>query len=114
MTNEEITKAIAKAAADKKAHSIVIMDMQGLMSSTDYFVISSANTATQVRAIAENIEDELERLGVTVGHKEGMREAEWALLDYGDVVAHVFKEDAREYYGLERLWGDAKITVYEE
>ena len=109
-----MTEAICKAASDKKARDIVVMDMQGLMSSTDYFVICSANTATQVRAIADNIEEELDKAGVSFLHKEGYREGEWVLLDYGDVVAHVFRQESREYYALERLWGDAKLTPYED
>ncbi len=108
-----MTEAICKAASDKKARDIVVMDMQGLMSSTDYFVICSANTATQVRAIADNIEEAMDAAGIVFNHKEGYREGEWVLLDYGDVVAHIFMQDAREYYALERLWGDAALTPYE-
>ena len=114
MTEQEMCLAICKAASDKKARDIVTMDMRGLMSSTDYFVIGSANTATQVRAIADNIEEEMDKAGVHFMHKEGYREGEWVLLDYGDVVAHVFRQDSREYYALERLWGDAKLTPYED
>lgn len=114
MEIEELCQAICKAASDKKARDIVTMDMRGLMSSTDNFVICSANTATQVRAIADNIEEELEKQEVFCDHKEGYREGEWVLLDYGDVVVHVFRQDSREYYALERLWGDAKLTVYED
>ena len=114
MTEQEISLVVCKAASDKKARDIVTMDMRGLMSSTDYFVICSANTATQVRAIADNIEEELEKEGVSFMHKEGYREGEWVLLDYGDVVAHVFRQEAREYYALERLWGDAALTPYED
>ena len=114
MDIQEVSRAICKAACDKKARDIVTMDMRGLMFSTDYFVICSANTATQVRAIADNIEEELGKAEISCGHKEGYREAEWVLLDYGDVVAHVFRQESREYYALERLWGDAKLTPYEE
>ena len=114
MTIQEISQAICKAASDKKASDIVVMDMQGLSSSTDYFVICSANTATQVRAIADNIEEELAKEGVAFDHTEGYREGEWVLLDFGDVVAHVFMQEAREYYALERLWGDASLTTYED
>ena len=99
---------------EKKARDIVQMDMVGLMSTNDYFIICSANTATQVRAIADNIEEKMEEAGVSFLHKEGYREGEWVLLDYGDTVAHIFQQDAREYYALERLWGDAALTPYEE
>ncbi len=114
MTIEEMSQAICKAASDKKARDIVVMDMREVSPSTDYFVICSANTATQVRAIADNIEDELGEVGVEFNHKEGYREGEWVLLDFGDVVAHVFMQEAREYYALEQLWGDAKLSVYED
>jgi len=105
---------IEAAADEKKARDIVQMNMVGLMSTNDYFIICSANTATQVRAIADNIEEKMEEAGVNFLHKEGYREGEWVLLDYGDTVAHIFQQDAREYYALERLWGDAKLTPYEE
>ena len=114
MTEQEMSLAICKAASDKKASDIVIMDMKELMSSTDTFVICSANTATQVRAIADNIEEEMDKAGVSFMHKEGYREGEWVLLDYGDVVAHIFRQESREYYALERLWGDAPLKVYED
>ena len=105
---------ICMAADEKKARDIVQMDMIGLISTNDYFVICSANTATQVRAIADNIEEKMEEVGISFLHKEGYREGEWILLDYGDTVAHIFQQEAREYYALERLWGDAKLTPYEE
>ena len=105
---------IEAAADEKKARDIVQMNMVGLMSTNDYFIICSANTATQVRAIADNIEEKMEEAGVNFLHKEGYREGEWVLLDYGDTVAHIFQQDAREYYALERLWGDAALTPYEE
>jgi len=114
LTEKEVCEAICKAASDKKARDIVVMDMQGISSSTDYFVVCSANTATQVRAIADNIEEELAEKGAAFGHKEGYREGEWVLMDYGDVIAHIFRQDAREYYAIEQLWGEAKLTTYED
>ena len=114
MNINDITKMICKAASDKKAKDIVTMDMHGLMFSTDFFVICSAATATQVRAIADNIEDELAKADIHFNHKEGYHEGEWVLLDYGDVVAHIFRDENREYYALEQLWNTAKITKFEE
>ena len=114
MEEKDISRIVAAAASEKKARDIVIMDMREVMFSTDYFVIASANTATQVRAIADNIEEKLDELGIPFNHKEGYREGEWILLDYGDVVAHIFKQEAREYYDLERLWGSAPLTPYED
>lgn len=114
MDPKEISLAICKAASDKKAHDIVTMDMAGVMPSADYFVICSAPTATQVRAIADNIEEQLALQGVAYSHREGYREGDWILMDYGDVVAHIFRQEMREYYALEQLWGDAKLTTYED
>lgn len=114
-TPEEISQAIARAASDKKAEDIVILRMAELTTAADYFIVCSANTATQVRAIADNIEDALlEKHEKSYLHKEGYREGEWVLLDYGDCVAHVFMTESRAFYALERLWSDAPITHYED
>ena len=106
--------AIAEAASSKKANDIVLMKMEGLTVATDYFVVCSANTTTQTRAIADAVEEQLEEAGVTFSHKEGYREGEWILMDYGDCVLHVFTRDSREYYALEQLWGDAELTPFED
>lgn len=113
-TSEELAKAIAAAAGTKKAQDIVLMKMSEVTLTTDYFVVCSGNTSTQTRAIADAIEEELLKEGIEFNHKEGYREGEWVLLDYGDVVAHVFTRDSREYYALEQLWGDAELTPYED
>lgn len=113
MSINELIDRICRAADDKKAHDIVTMDMREIMPSTDYFVICSAQTATQVRAIADNIEDQLHDAGVDFSHKEGYNEGEWILLDYGDVVAHVFREVNREYYALEELWSAAELKHFD-
>ncbi len=114
MESKDLAIEICKAASDKKAKNIITMDMRNLMFSTDYFIICNAPTATQVRAIADNIEEELEKTGINLSHKEGYSEGEWILMDYGDAVAHIFKDENREYYALEKLWGDAEITTYED
>ncbi|MDD3114783.1 MAG: ribosome silencing factor [Anaerovibrio sp.] len=114
-TSLELANMIAGAASDKKARDIALMNMEGLTPATDYFVVCSAGSTTQVRAIADNIEDKLkEEAGIEFMHKEGYREGEWILMDYGDCVAHIFLQDTREYYSLETLWGDAELTAYEE
>lgn len=113
-TSLELAKAIAAAASEKKARDIVLLNMEGLTIATDYFVICSGNSATQVRAIADNIEDKLQEQGKEFKHKEGYREGNWILLDYGDCVAHVFVQEQREYYALEQLWNEAGLTVYED
>lgn len=112
--SRELALAIAAAASNKKARDIVLMKMEGLTVATDYFVICSANTATQTRAIADEVEDRLAEAGVGLSRKEGYREGEWILMDYGDCVLHIFMRDSREYYALEQLWGDAELTPYED
>ena len=114
MKTYDLALKICKAASDKKASEVITMDMRGLMFSTDYFVVCSAQTATQVRAIADNIEEELGKDEIHYSHREGYHEGEWILLDYGDVVAHIFKEENRQYYALEQLWSEAKIKIYED
>jgi len=106
-----ITKAVS-AAEDKKAKNIVVLDIGDISFVSDYFIICSGNSSTQVKAIADNIEERLEEQGVSLLRKEGMAEARWVLLDYGDFVFHVFLEEERNYYNLERLWGDAKVVDF--
>ena len=108
MEAKELDKAICEAASDKKARDIVSMDMRELTPTCDYFVVCSANTATQVRAIADNIEEKLAEQGESFLHKEGYREGEWILMDYGDVVFHLFDRESRSFYDLERIWRDGK------
>lgn len=114
ITPQEMSRLIAEAASDKKARDIVIMDMRALTPPTDYFIVCSAASTTQVKAIADSIEDKLvKEHQLTFLHKEGYREGGWVLLDYGDCVAHIFIEEDRQFYNLERLWGDAPLTCYE-
>ncbi|MDT8902231.1 ribosome silencing factor [Anaeroselena agilis] len=114
MTEANLAELAAAAASDKKARDIVILDLEGVSLVADHFVICSANSTTQVQAIADNIEERLEEAGITLLRKEGYREARWILMDYGACVAHIFVEEDRRYYSLERLWGDAKSYSYQE
>lgn len=107
-------KMIASAASDKKAFDIQILDMTNISLITDYFIICSANSTTQVKAIADNIEEKLAENGIKLLHREGYNEARWILLDYGSSVVHIFVEDERRFYNIERLWGDAKTQPYTE
>jgi len=97
----------AQAADDRRARDIIVLDLQGITIVTDYFVICSASNVRQAGAIAEHIKDELGERGVDALRSEGHEASRWILLDYGDVVVHIFLERERDYYGLERLWGDA-------
>jgi ribosome-associated protein len=99
---------------EKKGNDIVRLDLRNLKSSvSDYFVICHADSGTQVKAIANSIEDEIfKATGQDPWRKEGLEHAEWILLDYIDIVVHVFKTEKREFYGVEDLWGDADIKYY--
>lgn len=100
---------IGTAAADKKAHDIKILNIGEVSPLTDYFVICSGNSSVQVQAIADQIEDKMTEKGYEPSHKEGYASARWVLLDYGDVIVHVFHNEDREFYNLERLWADVQI-----
>ncbi len=98
----------AEAASSKKAERIVILDVSELLVITDHFLICSGNNERQVRTIADEVEKQLrERRDVKPFRREGQREGGWILLDYVDFVVHVFGPEERDYYDLERLWGDA-------
>jgi len=110
----ELAKIIAQGMFEKKAEDIRILDLRGLAgASTDFFVISHAVSDKQVEAIADSAEDETYKAtNEWPQHREGYENLEWILLDYFDVVAHVFQEEKREFYGLEQLWGDAKEVPF--
>src|SRR5437588_11234215 len=98
----------ARAAADKKGVSTVVLEMGPLLAVTDAFVITSGGNPRQVRTIADEVEQQVKAAGAGGPHRvEGLDDARWILLDYGDVVVHVFLDEARRYYDLERLWSDA-------
>lgn len=104
----------ARAAEDKKAADVKILDLRDLTLVADYFVICSGRTFIQVQSVAQGIMDSMSEEGYSPRHIEGLRLARWVLIDYGDIVVHVFQQDDREYYGLERLWGDAPTIELEK
>ncbi len=110
---DEKLSLIVKACNDKKGFDIKVLDLRDLTTITDYFVIVSGNSTTQVAAIADEIEEKLEEAGFELLGKEGYREARWVLLDYGSVVAHVFHKEDREFYNLEKLWADSEELTLE-
>jgi ribosome-associated protein len=112
--SREAAVAAARAAAAKQAEHITILDVHGLIVITDYFVICSGTTERQVRTIVEEVEKALRELGRKPVRREGESERRWVLLDYVDLVVHVFTEQEREYYDLERLWGDAPRSAWED
>ncbi len=103
----EDAQLCSEAADNKKAFDIIILDLRGLTYITDYFVICSGSNTTQVSAISDWIGQTLAKTGVHPSHIEGQAESNWVLMDYGDVVVHIFDEQTRAYYALEKLWGDA-------
>ena len=108
ITSKKVAISIAKFASDKKAEDIVVLDMRKQVNFCDYFVICSATSDRLVRAIADNIEEELGKMGVTLSTKGAVRHSNWIVLDTGDVIAHVFQKQVREFYNLEGLWQEAK------
>jgi len=110
-TPEQLALLAAKAADEKRARDIVILDLRGISIVTDYFVIADAETEVQVRAITNGILERLKERGIESVRREGWEDARWVLLDLGDAVVHVFRTEDREYYDLERLWGDAPKLV---
>ena len=107
MTAQTKAQRAARAALDRKAVDLVVLDVQGLSGVTDYFLVCSGRSTTHLKSITDAIREELKEDGVRPLHVEGATESGWVLLDYGDVLMHVFREDTRAYYALERLWGDA-------
>ena len=103
---EEVRRA-AELALERKAHDVSILDLRGISTATDYFVLVSGTSAVQVKAIADHVVDDLKKQGVRPQHLEGLRGGRWVLLDYVDFVVHVFHPQARDFYQLEGLWGDA-------
>jgi ribosome-associated protein len=113
LTPEEMVAAIADLAADRKALEIVQLDLRGMIGYADYFLICSGRTDRQTRAIHDAVHEGLKARGVLPRRVEGLSEARWILMDYLDVVVHVFTPETREYYRLEQLWGEAPSLAVE-
>lgn len=109
MTSLETAKLVAKALSDKKGLDIKVIKIDSISVLADYMVIATGTSSTQVKAMADNVEYELDKVDISVSHIEGYRSNTWILMDYIDVIVHVFMEEAREFYDLERLWKDGEI-----
>ncbi|MFZ7101855.1 MAG: ribosome silencing factor [Peptococcaceae bacterium] len=115
MESINLVKYVAEAADDKKAQNIKVLDLTEVSTITDYFVICTGSSATQTKAIADNIEEKLEKnQSIRLLRREGYQQGNWILLDYGSVVVHIFKPEEREFYNIERLWGDARLLEIEQ
>ncbi len=112
--SQQIASQIANLMLDKKALDIQILDVRGLTTLTDFFVICTSESQPQSRAICNHIEDEMFKEGIKPWHKEGFEKLDWVLVDFVNIVAQIFSRESREYYDFERLWGDAKITNVED
>ncbi|MBK6306478.1 MAG: ribosome silencing factor [Gemmatimonadetes bacterium] len=105
-----LAQRIAALCQEFKATDITILSLKGVSDMTDYFVIASGTSDTHVRSTAQRVEDEMKREGERPAHTEGIEQGRWVILDYVDVVVHVFHPAMRSYYQLERLWGDAAVV----
>ncbi len=109
MDSEQLAHFLANLTLEKKAEQVIIMDLCDITTITDYFVICNGDSETQIKAISDYVLSTLKDKKIKVWHTEGYKALDWVLLDLVDVVVHIFKPDVREFYALERLWGDAKI-----
>ncbi|MBM3301692.1 MAG: ribosome silencing factor [Deltaproteobacteria bacterium] len=107
---EEKTNLCIKAAIEKQASDIVVLDLKGISAVTDSFLICSGNSTRQVQAIADAIDETMSKRGKEPGGVEGYSQARWVLMDYEDLIVHIFHKDTRHYYDIERLWAKARTT----
>ncbi|MBL3656743.1 ribosome silencing factor [Fulvivirga sediminis] len=114
--SEKLSSIVVKGMQEKKASDIVVMDLRKVKNAiADFFVVCSGSSDTQLDAIADAVDEEVHKiLDQNPWHQEGKANKEWMLLDYVDVVAHIFKKDKRDFYAIENLWGDAEITEIED
>ena len=108
---DEIAHTAVEIASDKLADNIVMLDIRGIATFADYFVILTAGSTRQVAALREDIESGLEEAGITLHHREGTPDSGWVLLDFSDVIVHIFGEEQREHYRLDQLWAGAHQVV---
>ena len=112
MDAQELVREIVRYASDKKAHDVVELDLRGVLDYTDYFVICSGNSSRQAKAIQDGILEGLKRAqGASPRRVEGSADTGWILMDYLDVVVHIFTPETREFYRLEQLWGEAPLKA---
>ena len=114
MDSKDFANTISEMIFAKKGYDVKIIDLRKLTTFADFFIICSADSDTQVKAIADEVDKKLRDEGIKCWHKEGTMALQWVLLDYVDVIVHIFKKEAREFYNLEKLWGDAPIVEVED
>ncbi len=116
LSSISLSEVVVKGMTEKKASDIVVMDLRNIHHAVaDYFILCSGSSDTQIDAIADSVEEEVYKISKQDPWKtEGKQNKEWVLIDYVDVVAHIFRKDKREFYALDELWGDAKIKTVQE
>ena len=112
LDTDALARTAVDVASDKKAFDVVLLDIRDVTTIADYFVICSGNNSRQIQAIADAIDEELGKRGARLFHREGKADTGWMLLDFGDVIVHIFGPKEREYYRIEHLWNEAKTVVY--
>jgi len=114
LDSTDLANSISEIIFTKNGFNVLKVDLRNLVTFTDYFVICSADSDTQVKAIADQIDKVLSDDGIRCWHREGLKALSWVLLDYVDVVVHIFKKEARDFYNLEKLWGDAPSELMKD
>jgi len=115
LTSTQLAERLAKLAWEKKGQNIEVLDVRGLTDVTDYYLVVSGESELHVKAITDFLQDQVSKSGeARLWHKEGYQKLNWVVLDYIDVVVHIFQQQKREFYALEKLWGDARIIRLEE
>ncbi|MBO5285404.1 MAG: ribosome silencing factor [Clostridia bacterium] len=111
MTSKELAEKISKILLNKKANDVTCINIQEKTIVADYYVIATAKSSPHVKALSEYLEEELDKEEIAPLRREGTREGRWAVVDYGDVVVHIFNDETRLFYNLEKLWSDENNTV---
>ena len=114
MTSKEMAKVAYNALNEKKAIDITIIDISNISVVADYFIIAGGNNENQVKAMADEVDEKFAKHDINSNHVEGYQNANWILMDYGDIVVHVFNQDDRLFYDLEKIWRDGKVVNVEE
>ncbi len=113
MKASEFAKKVCEILDNNKAEDIVMIDVMGKTEVADYYVVASGRSMTHTRALIDHVEEEMDKIGIAPVRREGVREGRWAVLDYGDVLVHIFNDETRLFYHLEKLWGDdSNITKF--
>ena len=112
--SKEMARIAYNALSDKKGEDIKIIDITGISVLADYFIIANSNSDSQVNALVDNVEEELHKAGYPLKQREGQASGSWVLLDFGDIIVHVFDKENRLFYDLERIWKDGKSITAEE